>query len=187
MRNCFLPSILPALTPKLPVPVVYNCGGYESVETLRQLEGLIDVYLPDYKYSDPALAARLSQAPDYPEVAEAALCEMVRQTGPVRMEEDMLTRGVLVRHLILPGQIDNSLGVIDALDRLFRPGEILFSLMAQYTPMPGMTGGLARPITREEYDAVLSYLWLSGIRDGYTQDFQSASAEYIPSWDLAGL
>lgn len=183
----FLPSILPALTPKLPVPVVYNCGGYESVETLRQLEGLIDVYLPDYKYSDPALAARLSQAPDYPEVAEAALREMVRQTGPVRMEEDMLTRGVLVRHLILPGQIDNSLGVIDALDRLFRPGEILFSLMAQYTPMPGMTGGLARPITREEYDAVLSYLWLSGIRDGYTQDFQSASAEYIPSWDLAGL
>ena len=183
----FLPSILPALTPKLPVPVVYNCGGYESVETLRQLEGLIDVYLPDYKYSDPGLAARLSQAPDYPEVAEAALCEMVRQTGPVRMEEDMLTRGVLVRHLILPGQIDNSLGVIDALDRLFRPGEILFSLMAQYTPMPGVTGGLARPITREEYDAVLSYLWLSGIRDGYTQDFQSASAEYIPSWDLAGL
>ena len=183
----FLPDLLPALTPKLPVPVVYNCGGYESVETLRQLEGLIDVYLPDYKYSDPALAARLSQAPDYPEVAEAALCEMVRQTGPVRMEEDMLTRGVLVRHLILPGQIDNSLGVIDALDRLFRPGEILFSLMAQYTPMPGMTGGLARPITREEYDAVLSYLWLSGIRDGYTQDFQSASAEYIPSWDLAGL
>lgn len=183
----FLPSILPALTPKLPVPVVYNCGGYESVETLRQLEGLIDVYLPDYKYSDPGLAARLSQAPDYPEVAEAALREMVRQTGPVRMEEDMLTRGVLVRHLILPGQIDNSLGVIDALDRLFRPGEILFSLMAQYTPMPGMTGGLARPITREEYDAVLSYLWLSGIRDGYTQDFQSASAEYIPSWDLAGL
>ncbi len=183
----FLPSILPALTPKLPVPVVYNCGGYESVETLRQLEGLIDVYLPDYKYSDPALAARLSQAPDYPEVAEAALCEMVRQTGPVRMEEDMLTRGVLVRHLILPGQIDNSLGVIDALDRLFRPGEILFSLMAQYTPMPGVTGGLTRPITREEYDAVLSYLWLSGIRDGYTQDFQSASAEYIPSWDLAGL
>ena len=183
----FLPSILPALTPKLPVPVVYNCGGYESVETLRQLEGLIDVFLPDYKYSDPGLAARLSQAPDYPEVAEAALCEMVRQTGPVRMEEDMLTRGVLVRHLILPGQIDNSLGVIDALDRLFRPGEILFSLMAQYTPMPGVTGGLARPITREEYDAVLSYLWLSGIRDGYTQDFQSASAEYIPSWDLAGL
>lgn len=183
----FLPSILPALTPKLPVPVVYNCGGYESVETLRQLEGLIDVYLPDYKYSDPGLAARLSQAPDYPEVAEAALCEMVRQTGPVRMEEDMLTRGVLVRHLILPGQIDNSLGVIDALDRLFRPGEILFSLMAQYTPMPGMTGGLARPITREEYDAVLSYLWLSGIRDGYTQHFRSASAEYIPSWDLAGL
>src|SRR5699024_6450107 len=179
--------IFPALTPKLPVPVVYNCGGYESVETLRQLEGLIDVYLPDYKYSDPALAARLSQAPDYPEVAEAALREMVRQTGPVRMEEDMLTRGVLVRHLILPGQIDNSLGVIDALDRLVWPGEILFSLMAKDPPVAGMTGCLARTITREEYDAVLSYLWLSGIRDGYTQEFQSASAEYIPSWDLAGL
>ena len=183
----FLPSIIPALSPKLPVPVVYNCGGYESVETLRELEGLIDVYLPDFKYSDGDLAARLSRAPDYPAVAEAAIAEMFRQTGPVRLEDGILTRGVLVRHLILPGEIDNSLGVLDAISRRFHPGDILFSLMAQYTPMPGAQGDLARPITREEYDAVLSYLWLCGIRDGYTQDFQAASAEYIPDWDLTGL
>ena len=183
----FLPSIIPALTPKLPVPVVYNCGGYESVETLRELEGLIDVYLPDFKYADAALAARLSRAPDYPAVAEAAIAEMFRQTGPVQLEDGILTRGVLVRHLILPGEIDNSLGVLDAISRRFRPGDILFSLMAQYTPMPGAQGDLARPITREEYDAVLSYLWLCGIQDGYTQDFQAASAEYIPDWDLTGL
>lgn len=183
----FLPSILPALVPKLPVPVVYNCGGYESVETLRELEGLIDVYLPDFKYADADLAARLSRAPDYPAVAEAAIAEMFRQTGPVQMEDGILTRGVLVRHLILPGQIDNSLGVLDAISRRFGPGDILFSLMAQYTPMPGAQGDLARPITREEYDAVLSYLWLCGIQDGYTQDFQAASAEYIPDWDLTGL
>ena len=183
----FLPDVVQALTPKLPVPVVYNCGGYESVETLRELEGLIDVYLPDFKYADAALAARLSRAPDYPAVAEAAIAEMFRQTGPVQLEDGILTRGVLVRHLILPGEIDNSLGVLDAISRRFRPGDILFSLMAQYTPMPGAQGDLARPITREEYDAVLSYLWLCGIQDGYTQDFQAASAEYIPDWDLTGL
>ena len=101
----FLPSLLPALSPKLEVPVVYNCGGYETVETIKALEGLVDVYLPDMKYSDAVLAGRLSRAPDYPEVAMAAIREMVRQTGPFQMEDGVLTRGVLVRHLILPGQV----------------------------------------------------------------------------------
>lgn len=184
----FLPSLLPALSPKLEVPVVYNCGGYETVETIKALEGLVDVYLPDMKYSDAALAGRLSRAPDYPEVAMAAIREMVRQTEPFQMEDGVLTRGVLVRHLILPGQIDNSLGVLDFLST-FAPGEILLSLMCQYTPMPRTAGlgDLSRPITRAEYDAVLSYLWLLNLQDGYTQDFQSVGQQYIPKWDLEGV
>ena len=109
----FLPSILPALTPKLPVPVVYNCGGYESVETLRQLEGLVDIYLPDFKYSDDRLAAKLSAAPDYAETAAAAIREMYRQVGAAVIEDEQMTRGVIIRHLVLPGCIDNSLGVLD--------------------------------------------------------------------------
>ena len=110
----FLPEILPALTPKLPVPVVYNCGGYESVETLRHLEGLVDIYLPDLKYACGALSARLSGAGDYFPVAAAAIGEMVRQTGPCQMERERLRRGVLIRHLILPGQVENSLRVLDS-------------------------------------------------------------------------
>ena len=185
----FLPSILPALTPKLPVPVVYNCGGYESVETLKQLEGLVDVYLPDFKYSDNGLAARLSRAPDYAETAAAAILEMFRQVGPVRIEDEQMTRGVLLRHLILPGQIDNSLGVLDWVADHFRPGDILFSLMSQYVPMgkAKTMEGLNRPISEEEYDAVLSYLDLLGIEEGYTQDFQAAREEYIPDWNLEGV
>ena len=109
----FLPSILPALTPKLPVPVVYNCGGYESVETLRELDGLIDIYLPDFKYSDAALAKELSAAPEYPQIASAAILEMYRQVGGAVIEDEQMTRGVIIRHLVLPGCIDNSLGVLD--------------------------------------------------------------------------
>ena len=131
----FLPDILPALEPKLPVPVVYNCGGYESVETLRQLEGKIDVYLPDFKYSDKALAKKLSSAPDYFETASAAILEMYRQVGKPVLEDDEMKRGVLVRHLVLPGCVDNSLGVLDWVAEHFRSGDILFSLMSQYVPM----------------------------------------------------
>ena len=183
----FLPTIIPALFPKLPVPVVYNCGGYESVETLKQLEGLVDIYLPDLKYSDNRLAARLSKAPDYFEVAAAAILEMYQQTGPVRVEDEEMKRGVLLRHLILPGQIDNSLGVLDWVADHFKPGEILFSLMSQYTPMEAVekTPDLNRPVSELEYDAVLSYLSLLGIEDGYTQDFQAASQSFIPQWDLS--
>lgn len=183
----FLPSILPALTPKLPVPVVYNCGGYESVETLRELEGLVDIYLPDFKYSDNALAAGLSKAPDYVETAAAAILEMYRQTGPTVIEDEQLQRGVVLRHLILPGHVDNSLGVLDWVADHFQPKQILFSLMSQYVPMGPVQPPLDRRVTEEEYDAVLSYLWLLGIEDGYTQDFQAAAEEYIPKWDLHGV
>lgn len=185
----FLPDILPALEPKLPVPVVYNCGGYESVETLRQLEGKIDVYLPDFKYSDNALAKRLSSAPDYFETASAAILEMYRQVGKPVIEGDEMKRGVLVRHLVLPGCVDNSLGVLDWVAEHFRSGDILFSLMSQYVPM-GRAAEMPpfdRRITELEYDSVLSYMMLLGIEDGYTQDFSSAERGYTPSFDLTGL
>lgn len=185
----FLPDILPALEPKLPVPVVYNCGGYESMETLRQLEGKIDVYLPDFKYSDNALAKKLSSAPDYFETASAAILEMYRQVGKPVIEGDEMKRGVLVRHLVLPGCVDNSLGVLDWVAEHFRSGDILFSLMSQYVPM-GRAAEMPpfdRRITELEYDSVLSYMMLLRIEDGYTQDFSSAERGYTPSFDLTGL
>ncbi len=177
----FLPTLLPALTPKLPVPVVYNCGGYERVETLRALEGAVDIYLPDMKYADNALAARLSGAPDYFETAAAAITEMVRQTGSVRWEGEKTVRGVLIRHLILPGQVENSLKVLDWIGEQFAPGQVLVSLMRQYTPMPGMTPPLDRPITEEEYEAVLSWMYLNRL-EGFTQEATAADRGFIPDF-----
>lgn len=185
----FLPDILPALTPKLPVPVVYNCGGYELAETVRALDGKVDVWLPDMKYSDPALAGRLSAAPDYVQTAKAAISEMYRQTGPYVIENGLLRRGVMIRHLILPGQVENSLGVLDWIAQTFPKHSILVSLMAQYVPC-GAAAKIPpfdRRITRDEYDTVLSWLWLNGLTDGFTQGFEAASTEYIPNFDGTGL
>lgn len=175
----------------LPVPVVYNCGGYERVETLRMLEGKVQVYLPDFKYMDAALAARLSGAPDYPEIAQRAIEEMIRQTGDYRMDEDgMLQSGVLVRHLVLPGHLDNTYAVIDRVRAMFpRPGQALFSLMSQYTPVLELPQfpELNRRLREEEYDSAQSYLFDSGIEDGFVQDLSSAETSYIPAFDGTGL
>ena len=152
----FLPTIFPALSPKLPVPVVYNCGGYERVETLRKLEGKIDIYLPDLKYAAPRLGQALSGATDYFPIATAAIREMVRQTGPIVWEGDKVVRGTIIRHLILPGFVDNSLRCLDWIGDTFAPGEVLVSLMRQYTPMGGLPAPLDRKVSGEEYDAVLS-------------------------------
>ena len=177
----FLPTVIPALSPKLSVPVIYNCGGYERVETLKALEGLVDVYLPDLKYASNALAAQLSGAKDYFEVATAALEEMVRQTGPVKWQGDRVVRGVVVRHLILPGQVENSLKVLDWLGDHFAPGEILVSLMRQYTPLGGLPAPFDRQITEEEYQAVLSWMFLNDL-EGFTQEASSATVAYIPEF-----
>ena len=177
----FLPTILPALTPKLPVPVVYNCGGYESADTLRQLEGLVDIYLPDMKYADGDLAAKLSGAADYFPVAARAIREMYRQTGPVQWQGEKITTGVIIRHLILPGQVENSLKVLDWIGENFQPGQVLVSLMRQYTPMPGLAAPLDRQITEEEYQSVLSWMFLNGLQ-GFTQEASSGSAAYIPDF-----
>lgn len=185
----FLPSILPALSPKLPVPIVYNCGGYERVETLRKLDGLVDIYLPDMKYSDPHLAAKLSRAPDYVETAKAAIKEMYRQVGSTVIEDNEMKRGMIVRHLILPGCLDNTLGVLDWFADTFPKGDVLFSLMSQYVPMGKAKDfpPLDRPILEEEYDAAVSYLDFLGIENGYTQDFSAASEDYIPDFSFEGL
>ena len=177
----FLPTILPALTPKLPVPVVYNCGGYEKAETIQKLDGLVDIYLPDLKYADNTLAATLSGAKDYFNVASSAIQEMVRQTGPVQWQDEKITRGVIIRHLILPGQVENSLKVLDWIGESFAPGEVLVSLMRQYTPMPGLKPPFDRPITQEEYDAVLSWMLLNDL-EGFTQEESSSTTAFIPDF-----
>ena len=177
----YLPTILPALEPKLPVPVVYNCGGYERAETLKLLEGKIDIYLPDMKYADNRLARALSGAGDYFETAAAAIREMVRQTGPVQWEGDKITRGTVIRHLILPGCVENSLKVLDWIGDTFALGEVLVSLMRQYTPMGGLPAPFDRPITDEEYDAVLSWMYLNDL-EGFTQEDTAASTAFIPDF-----
>ena len=177
----YLPTILPALEPKLPVPVVYNCGGYERVETLRALEGKVDIYLPDLKYADNRLATALSKAPDYFEVATAAIQEMVRQTGPARWQGDKLLGGTVIRHLILPGFVENSLKVLDWIGDTFAPGEVMVSLMRQYTPMPGLPAPLDRKITEEEYESVLSWMYLNDLQ-GFVQEEDSADAGFIPDF-----
>ena len=177
----FLPTILPALDPKLSVPVVYNCGGYERVETLRALDGKVDIYLPDLKYADGALAARLSGARDYFPVAAAAIREMFRQTGPVQWQGEKVVRGVIIRHLILPGCVDNSLRVLDWIGENFAPGQVLVSLMRQYTPMGGLDAPFDRQITDEEYDAVLSWMYLNDL-EGFTQEEAAADKGFIPDF-----
>ena len=177
----YLPTILPALEPKLPVPVVYNCGGYEKAETLRALEGKVDVYLPDLKYADNRLAKVLSGAGDYFETATAAIREMVRQTGPVVWEGDKVVKGVIIRHLILPGCVDNSLKVLDWIGDNFAPGEVLVSLMRQYTPVGNLPAPLDRKITDEEYDSVLSWMYLNDL-EGFTQEAEAAGTQFIPDF-----
>ena len=177
----FLPTILPALEPKLPVPVVCNCGGYERVETLRELEGKIDIYLPDFKYADGALAADLSGAPDYFPRAQDAIREMVRQTGAPQWQGDKLLRGTVIRHLILPGHVDNSLRVLDWIGETFAPGQVLVSLMRQYTPMGNLPAPFDRRVTEEEYQAVLSWMYLNDL-EGFTQEAESADKGFIPDF-----
>lgn len=181
----FLPKILEALTPKLPVPVVYNCGGYERFETLKSLEGLVDIYLPDFKFMDNALGKQLSGVSDYKDVAKAAILEMYRQTGKPVFQGDVLKRGTVIRHLILPGNTDNSLDVLDWVGATFPSGEVLFSLMAQYVPHGPIqnTAPFNRGITETEYASVVSWMELCGISQGFLQDRASATDALLPNFN----
>jgi len=180
-------AILESLTPQPPIPVVYNSNGYDAVETLRRFEGKIQIYLPDLKYADPALAARYSNAPDYFEVASAAIDEMFRQTGPFRIDENgIMQSGVIVRHLLLPGCRENTFKVIDYIASHFHKGDILFSLMRQYLPCGRVQKGefpeLNRGVTDEEYDLVCQALYSSGIEDGFLQESGSEDPDFIPDF-----
>ena len=184
----FTDAVLEALgEERWPVPVVWNCGGYEKAETLRLLEGKVQVYLPDLKYALPGPAGKYSGAADYFDWAAPAILEMFRQTGPYVMEDGQLKRGVLIRHLLLPGELENTRRCLDWVAEQFRPGDVLFSLMSQYTPQPGAEGKLARRVTKAEYRAAAEYLANCGITDGYTQERTSAREEYTPEFDLSGL
>lgn len=187
----FADAVAQSLEGGLPVPVVYNCGGYESIETLRMLEGKVQIYLPDFKYVDPVLSARFSSAPDYPAVAEAALREMARQTGDWQADDEgILRRGVLIRHLVLPGHLENTFGVIDRVRALFpRDGQVLFSLMRQYTPVVPLPQypELDRCLTDDEYAAAEQHLFDSGIEDGFVQEADSVGDVYIPAFDGTGV
>ena len=184
----FTPWILEALGEEpWPVPVVWNCGGYETVETLEMLEGKVQIFMPDLKYALPGPAKRYSQAEDYFAYAAKAILEMYRQTGPYQMEGGLLKRGVLIRHLQLPGEMENTRRVIDWVAEQFAPGQVLFSLMSQYTPQPGAKGNLARHVTRREYQAAVEYMENCGICDGFTQERTAAKEEYTPEFDLSGL
>ena len=181
----YLPTILPALTPKLSVPVVYNSGGYERPEVLEALAGAVDIFLPDMKYADSALAQALSGAKDYFPVAAAAIRKMAEITGPVEFSGEKVKKGTIIRHLILPGHIENSLKVLDWIGETFAPGQVLVSLMRQYTPMPGLRPPFDRQITQQEYEAVLSWMYLNDL-EGFTQEEAAADRGFIPDFLTEG-
>lgn len=185
-----LVSVLERLRPQLNIPIVYNCGGYESVETLRRLDGLVDIYLPDFKYASRELAAKYSAAPDYPEVAAAALREMHRQRGEAVFDGDgIMKSGVIVRHLVLPGCRRDSARVLRLIADTVPVEDIKLSIMRQYTPEfvdAAAFPELARRLTSFEYDFVVAEAARLGF-DGFTQQKESATAEYTPNFDLTGI
>lgn len=191
----WLPWVLPALDSArrrgLRLPVVYNTGGYETVQTVQALAGYVDIWLTDFKYDSPALAAELSQAGNYPAVADRALRAMLRQTGaPVYDPEGYLRRGVIVRHLVLPGQAADSQAVLRRLAAVRRQEEVpfLLSLMSQFTPFyHAADHGLGRRITSYEYRKVVDAALALGLTDGYMQEKSSAREEYTPPFDGEGL
>ncbi len=171
-----------------PVPVIYNSGGYERVETLRSLEGLIDVYLPDFKYADDALAMSFSGIPHYRDTALAAIGEMLSQTGHLTLDEDGLAvRGTMIRHMILPAHTKNSLEVLRLCKEHFGT-QTAVSLLAQYTPVGTLEPKeLNRRITPREYQKVFDALCELGFENGYAQELSSATDTFIPAFDLTGV
>ncbi|OUP09016.1 radical SAM protein [Anaeromassilibacillus sp. An200] len=185
----FAPAIAQALRLRRPsVPVVYNSGGYDRVETLRSLEGLIDIYLPDLKYVSPTLSLRYSGAENYPEAAKAAILEMLRQTGPPVLDEaGMMQKGTIVRHLVLPSNTRSTSEVLSWLSQL-PAGSVLVSLMAQYVPCgrASLFPEINRRITRREYEKVQNLLFSLNL-DGFVQERSSAVKDFIPPFNLEGL
>ena len=189
----FLPQVAEAIEKSrnrgLQIPVVYNSSGYEKSEMLKLLEGLVDVYLPDFKYMDPELAEKYSYARDYPEVAKEALKEMVRQTGTPEFDrQGIMKKGVIVRHLLLPGHVKDSRRVLEYLLSTYGK-EIYISLMNQYTPMPAMKDDprLSRKVTDREYQRLIDYGLQLGLEDGFIQEGETAKESFIPEFNGEGI
>ena len=189
----FLPTVIPALRRAkesgLIIPIVYNTGGYEKVETLRLLEGLVDIWLPDCKYRSTELAARYSRAADYPETVKLALAEMVRQTGePVFDSRGMMKKGVIVRHLVLPGCVSDSKDVLEYLWDTFG-NRIYVSIMSQYTPLPHVAAypEINRKVTDEEYEEIVDYARFLGMSQVYIQEGGCVGESFIPAFDYEGI
>lgn len=189
----YVPQIIEALKKAraqgLRIPVVYNCGGYERVETLKALEGLVDIYLPDFKYMDAERAARYSHAGDYPQIAQAALAEMVRQQPKPEFDErGLMKKGVIVRHLMLPGGIRDSKEVVRYLHETY--GERIFlSLMNQYTPLPYVADypEINRKLKKFEYERLVDYAISIGVDQGFIQEGETAEESFIPSFENEGV
>ena len=191
----FVPQIIKAVelarNQNLKIPIVYNTSSYENVDTIRSLEGIVDIYLPDFKYFDTALSAKYSHAPDYPAVAKAVIAEMVRQTGAAVFEngeDSLMKRGTIVRHLILPGHTKNSIAVLDELYETYGKN-LTISLMNQYTPLPQVRDipDLNRRVTKREYEKVLDHALDLGITQGFFQEGGTAKESFIPLFDYEGL
>lgn len=189
----YVPQIIEALgnarEKGLKLPVVYNCGGYESTETLKRLEGLVDIYLPDFKYMDPVRAKKYSRAEDYPERAKAALSEMVRQQPKAELDQrGILKKGVIVRHLMLPGGIKDSKAVVRYLYETYGD-HIYVSLMNQYTPLPQAEKypELTRKLKKFEYDRLVDYAISLGVSNGFIQEGETAEESFIPAFTNEGV
>ena len=183
-----LSRLLERIKPELSVPVVYNTGGYESVETLKRLDGLIDIYLPDVKYFSPEISARYSGAPDYFEKTLSALLEMKRQTGSAVFSEngEKMLRGIIIRHLVLPSHRRDSMAIFDALAENFTPSEVYVSIMRQYFPTAKSAEfpEINRKLTTLEYESVVKHVRELGFVNGFTQGKDSASGEFVPDFDM---
>lgn len=184
----FAHAVSAALADPLPVPVVWNSGGYDRTETLGGLKGKVQIYLPDLKYMNGETAERYSGAADYPKIAKAAIVEMVRQTGPYIVEGGLLRRGVVIRHLILPGRVSEAKAVMDWVAENFAPGAVLFSLMRQYVPhgRSAEFPPLDRPLRDSEARSAAEYMGNLGL-EGFVQEAAAADAGYIPPFDLTGI
>lgn len=186
----FTEAIIQSLDTPLPVPVVYNTSGFETLDTLRRLKGKVQIYLPDLKYSDDKAAIKYSNAPSYFRIATEAIKEMHKQVGDYKInDEGLMTSGVVIRHLIMPGMLENTKGVIDWVAKTFKPGQVMFSLMRQYVPCGRAAEypEINRTVTDEEYAELESYLMNSSIEDGFIQEGEAACKDFIPTFDGTGV
>lgn len=185
-----IPALEEAKKSGLYLPIIYNCSGYEFVESLRLLDGMIDIYLTDFKYMDERTASRYSKAPDYPGVVKAALEEMVRQTGSAEFsEEGMMKRGVIVRHLLLPGHVREAKAVVEYVYQTYRE-KVYLSLMNQFTPFERLKETypeIARKVTKREYNTLLEYAMDLGVEQAYFQEGETAKESFIPAFDYEGI